>query len=218
MNPFYFFNIIYCINLDNRIDRWEQCQKEFSKLGILDRVIRFSAHKENYTSDPKRNACIGNHLSHADCIYKSIENEDNNCLIFEDDVEFFLPPEQTLDILSKSISELPNDWDMLYLGCNMDAFIAYQETEHLAKLTGAFATHAYAVRRTLFTELNNLNRRIDVIHNDVSYAYEVIPNYKVYQTIPMLCGQRDSWSDIERNTSSNSKMMLERFQQKLIRR
>ena len=42
-NPFDYFDKIFCINLDSRPDRWEQVQKEFDKVGILDRVERFSA-------------------------------------------------------------------------------------------------------------------------------------------------------------------------------
>ena len=47
MSSFDFFDEIYCINLDIRIDRWEHAQKEFEKLGILNRVIRFSAIKKD---------------------------------------------------------------------------------------------------------------------------------------------------------------------------
>ena len=42
-NPLDFFDAIYCINLDERTDRWEHCLTEFEKLGISERVIRFSA-------------------------------------------------------------------------------------------------------------------------------------------------------------------------------
>ncbi len=42
-NPFDYFDKIFCINLDSRPDRWKQVQKEFDKVGILDRVERFSA-------------------------------------------------------------------------------------------------------------------------------------------------------------------------------
>ncbi len=37
------FEAIYCVNLDRRPDRWEAVQQEFKKIGIQDRVIRFSA-------------------------------------------------------------------------------------------------------------------------------------------------------------------------------
>ena len=29
-----FFDMIYCINLDDRVDRWDESKKEFDRLGI----------------------------------------------------------------------------------------------------------------------------------------------------------------------------------------
>ena len=59
-SPFDFFDEIYCINLERRTDRWKQCQSEFDKIGITDKVIRFKAfdNKEN----PKK-GCYDSHLS-----------------------------------------------------------------------------------------------------------------------------------------------------------
>ena len=42
-NPFDFFEKIYCINLDHRHDRWEECCKIFNEYGMSDKVERFSA-------------------------------------------------------------------------------------------------------------------------------------------------------------------------------
>ena len=47
MNPFDFFEEIYCINLDHRTDRWKLAQEEFDQLGILGKVQRFSAIKHD---------------------------------------------------------------------------------------------------------------------------------------------------------------------------
>ena len=43
MNPFDFFERIYCINLDSRPDRWKRVQEQLIKLGSHDRVERFPA-------------------------------------------------------------------------------------------------------------------------------------------------------------------------------
>jgi len=67
-NPFDFFNKIYCINLDRRSDRWEKVSKEFESIEIYDRVERFSAFELDIFEDKRRNACYGNHTSHAKCI------------------------------------------------------------------------------------------------------------------------------------------------------
>ena len=81
-SPFDFFDEIYCINLERRTDRWKQCQSEFDKIGISDRVIKFNAfdNKEN----PKK-GCYDSHLS---VIKLAYERKLKNVLIFEDDVAF----------------------------------------------------------------------------------------------------------------------------------
>ena len=40
---FDFFDEIYCINLDKRVDRWNSAKEQFKKLGIDNKVKRFSA-------------------------------------------------------------------------------------------------------------------------------------------------------------------------------
>ena len=42
-NPFDFFDAIYCVNLDERTDRWHHAQVELDQLQIRDRVERSSA-------------------------------------------------------------------------------------------------------------------------------------------------------------------------------
>ena len=56
-NPFDYFDKIFCINLDFP-DRWEQVQKEFDKVGILDRVERFSALMKNRRCSTGKNAWL----------------------------------------------------------------------------------------------------------------------------------------------------------------
>ena len=77
MSPFDFFDEIYCINLERRTDRWNQCKSEFDKIGIADRVIKFDAfdNKEN----PKK-GCYDSHLS---VIKLAYERKLKNVLIFE---------------------------------------------------------------------------------------------------------------------------------------
>ena len=44
-NPFDFFEDIFCINLDSRKDRCELVNEEFKKIGIENKVKRFSKTK-----------------------------------------------------------------------------------------------------------------------------------------------------------------------------
>lgn len=206
MNPFDFFEFIACINLEKRTDRWEESLIEFDKLEITNKVFRFNAIE---SSDP----CYGNHLSHASILKFAREQKIKNVLIFEDDVEFFAG---AIRNLTNSIKDLPEDWDMFYLGANLDAYKAYKITPHLAKLTGAFATHAYAVKNTLYDKLIDINMDVTTIHNDVSYASLIHPNYNCYLTLPLVAGQRDSYSDIQKKRMSSNSMFRSRLRSNLV--
>ena len=88
-NPFDYFREIYCINLDRRFDRWDKVQKEFEKVGILDRVQRVSGevHKDG------RIGLIKSFLK----IFKDVKERNvENVLIFEDDVSFINNPVENL--------------------------------------------------------------------------------------------------------------------------
>lgn len=208
-----FFDKIYLINLDSRPDRLEQATRELNSIGITD-FIRIPG-----VVDP--NPARGCHLAHAKIFALADNYVTGRILIFEDDVEFF---PNALETLTKAMHELePNpmsgDWDMLYLGINMDQYYAHQVLPHVAYLTGGFSTHAYAVnnQRGLFHKLWEINYDPNTVHNDVVYTNEIMPNYKCYVTIPLAAGQRDSYSDVQGKVMSSNQMFLERFQGRLIR-
>jgi GR25 family glycosyltransferase involved in LPS biosynthesis len=125
-NPLDFFDAIYCINLDERTDRWEHCLVEFEKLGISDRVIRFSAIKPKH--DERWNRCtkwgnrwkyplvgaVGCAESHKAIIELAKENNLNNVLVLEDD---FVVCENWKHNLETAIKELQGrNWHIFYLG------------------------------------------------------------------------------------------------------
>lgn len=204
-NPFEHFHHIYYINLDSRPDRNEQTLAEFAKYNI-------SAERVSgvLNSTPEH----GCHLSHAKIFADAVEHDYDNILIFEDDVEFF---PNAASNLRYCLVELPDSWDMLYLGANLDRFPAYQVSSHLAKLTGAYATHAYAVRKNMFSILFNINSDPDVVHNDVTYSEVVHPIYNCYMTLPLLAGQRDGHSDIQGKFMSSNQVFLTRLETNLVR-
>lgn len=207
LQPFDFFQSIYYINLDSRKDRNEQAMSEFVKMGIADKVQRVSGTIHE-------NPATGCHLSHATCLADAMLNGVENILIFEDDVEFF---ENASENLMLSLSDLPLEWDMLYLGANLDRYPAYRHSEHLVKITGAYATHAYAINKTMFEKLYEINVAEDTIHNDVTYAETIHPNYQCFLTYPLVAGQRDSYSDIQRTMMSSNQMFKERVEKNIVK-
>lgn len=217
MNPFKYFSKIYLINLDKRKDRLDASMEEFTKVGISSLVKRQPGVVYTAFEDPKRNAYVGNHLAHAACLRNARESRVDSALIFEDDVEWFKNPQETKEFLEQSIIELPEDWDMLYLGINMDRYDLSIVSDHIARIFGGFSTHAYAVRSTMFDELIALNEDSNVIEIDVAYTENIIPYHNVYVTIPLLAGQRMGYSDIMGTVMNSNPMFLQRFESRLRR-
>jgi GR25 family glycosyltransferase involved in LPS biosynthesis len=210
-NPFEQIDKIYCINLKDRPDRKQQAKEEFFRMEVHNvefvEGIIFTGYK-----DKKRNACVGNHLAHAECLKRAQEDKAETCLIFEDDVEFFKSKEDTHEILGQALQYLPKpDWRMLYLGINMDRYSAERYAKNLARLNGGLSTHAYIVNHYLYSKLIEVNSNTEMFHNDVFYAENIHPFYLSFVTNPLLCGQRESFSDIMGTIMNSSEMMKQRF-------
>lgn len=105
---FDYFDAIYCINLSRRSDRWQEVQKEFDKVGIKNKVIRFCA------VETPNNWHIGCMLSHRGILKEAKKNWYKNILVFEDDVKFYWQNEQSLQLIMPFLKE--EKWDLLYLG------------------------------------------------------------------------------------------------------
>lgn len=185
------YDKIYCINLERRPDRWELAKIEFEKHGLA--VERFAAvdaneFKKEYTTKPGACACAFSHLL---IIQKAKLLGLNSVLIFEDDAELhpgFVP------LFEDCIKDLPEDWDMLYLGGS------HQEkpqpvTNKIYRVSKTLTTHAYIIRKSMFDKiielLTNLEQPIDGIYGDLQKVFNC------YVTNPPLAWQRENFSDIE---------------------
>ena len=85
-NPFDYVDKIYCICGDHEVARWENCKVQFEKLGIMDKVERFSdfaSHEE--LKKCKMDGCKHSHLS----VLKEARSKNlSNVFIFESDFHF----------------------------------------------------------------------------------------------------------------------------------
>ena len=110
-----YFNDIFCINLDHRPNRWDDVQKEFNKFNLTG-VTRFSA--VDGKTLPKPHALLDGELGVLESNLKLVKyaNENNlpNFLMLEDDVVF----SDEVNNLDKYMSNIPDDWDMIYLDLN----------------------------------------------------------------------------------------------------
>jgi len=146
-SPFFFFDAIYCINLDRATGRWQAMQRRFRDLGIAKRVRRFAAIETPSSHH------IGCALSHRGIIAEARQLQLKNVLVFEDDARF--SPDATLE-LQNSLNELKQrQWYTLYLGGHRwgqsfekAAGCRYLEVPHLMT-----CTHAIAYNHTIYDRI-----------------------------------------------------------------
>lgn len=208
-----FFDKIYCINLDKRIDKYNECLIEFEKLNI--KVERFPAIDGSPIFKQGMNLTAGAYglmLTHKQIIKNVINNNYKNVLILEDDVTFI---NNFYEFFYNKIESLPNDWDLLYLGGNnmfhrgkfnlitgnpnmlIHKYNYRSLNYELCKTTWTQTTHAVAINNKAFTNVNNY---LNNYHNkpiDDIFCMMQQSGYNVYTFLPSLALQRPSISDIE---------------------
>lgn len=178
------FEKAICINLEHRTDRWAKAQEQFANFGI--EVERFNAISHE-------NPMTGIHMSYQ-AIFKA--NKGRNILILEDDVEFIRP----FVALQDAHKDLPDDWDMLYLGGIAETRQKRTST-WLYRANGILSTHAilYSWKMTewladnMFEAHDKINRSNTL---DVYFANQIQPQFNCYIVYPQIANQSIGWSDI----------------------
>lgn len=222
-NPFKFFDKIYCINLDERKDRWNECLKNFQKYEI-DNYERIDAIKVNGNIHPKRKGQLGCALSFCKTFEKALADGHEKILIFEDDFEFPFPKEDLFEKLNRSIIELPKDWDSFYLGATLvdcyGRFPIEKFSENLFEIKSAHALHATGFSKKALLNIkkffsNKEEWYLDLINNyenmDVFIAKEFLKTSSSYITKDLLCFQRPNYSNIENNYYDYNQLMEDNF-------
>jgi hypothetical protein len=146
-DPFDYFDVIYCINLDEAEERWRSAIAQFERVNIAGRVRRFSAIR---TPSNHHAGCA---LSHRAIIRQAELQGLRNVLIFEDDVIFTV---DALSHLSVVVQELDGrDWDILYLGgCRWRRqFPKVKGCTRLEYAGAVTCSHAIAYRQTIFRRI-----------------------------------------------------------------
>jgi GR25 family glycosyltransferase involved in LPS biosynthesis len=200
----------YCINLDKRSDRWEECRAEFSRIG-LSSVQRVSARME----DTPLIDCAADHAS---CVGMSLISKDPMCLIMEDDVQFITPKWSAVEHAIAELQQNDPAWDMLFLGINADqneieiSGRPLKLTESLYRIFNGFATHAYIVRDSAYNTVLDAWMRYakSGIPHDVVYSREVLPKLRTYCVNPLMALQRPSYSQHQKRVV-NYDYLLDRW-------
>jgi len=217
-----FFDHIFCLNLDERTDRWEKSQAEFAKHGI-ENVERFSAIRGTSLNLPLSNnvdergfvhpphvnginvAGIGGNMSHLFMLRTAKRSGYKNVLLLEDDVVFH----EDLNIeFAKAIDQLPENWDMLYFGGNHFSCKPVKVTKHLYAVRNTVCLHAVAVNYSIYDRL--IAKLVNVSQpTDCNYA-DLQATSKCFVINPHLAWQRGGYSDVQ--TSVQGYEFLQHFE------
>lgn len=174
----------FVMNLEDRPDRME----EFKKNNFPFEVERFNAIK----TDPGWKGCTKSQL-----VILS-RQKDFPFIIFEDDCVLL----KSWDVVENAMKQLPEDWDMLYLGATLERPIE-RYSENLFRLKNAYCAHAiiYNSKRAvdyILNEHENFFRNSSERNTlDVFYFYAVQEKFNCFIVSPLVATQRPGFSDIE---------------------
>ncbi len=181
----------YIINLPHRKDRLKELR--------LNAILTLPSESEVFPASDgsqftfERSKRMRGHMGCWDShrrVMEKIKGEKNEMtLVIEDDCDF----NDNIQIFSKYLKELPEDWDLLYLGgINQDA--PEQYSKHLDLAKNILQTHAYIIKDkfipTLLETLTNHRWKVDIVFS------EAIKRGKCFICNPPIAVQRDSYSDI----------------------
>lgn len=158
------FEKIYCINLNDRVDKWEKCRMIFKKHKIEDLVHRWEA-TEPKNKNKKGDCVYACAHSHVSIITHAYKNNIKNILILEDDVEFVddykgISAENILNAGMSQIKEKNISWDLFFLGYSfkLREFCNYSQlTPNVFQSTNQLQTHCYAVNSNIYKKIINDN-------------------------------------------------------------
>lgn len=225
-NPFNFFDKIFCINLDDRKDRWKECCEIFNKYEMIHKVERFSALRFKH-EDPsliKAMGQIGCSMSHFEVINKAKQENLNNFLVLEDDFCFEFEPNELFAKMNLSLSELPEKWDMFYLGGNLDSSYNInpieKHSDNLFKLNACHTTHAFAVNNSIYNTILKDKPSLDELqfwYNkytviDVYFSKAILSKNNCFISNPILSLQRPGFSNIEQKNYDYRPSIIQNFE------
>lgn len=186
MNPWNFFERIFVINLIERTDRMDEFAMEAAHVGMTQYAVICGVRDTDPTkgfNQAQRNA---------------LEAAYGPTLILEDDCVF-----KNWQHLPQALIDLPEDWDLLYLGANIigsnlcDWPTPTPITANISRVHQAWTTHAVAYsqkgRDKILAEWDHTNGQI---YDD--YLRCNLETLKAYIVNPMIADQRPGFSDIWR--------------------
>ena len=143
--PWSFFDKIYCISIDTRIDRRTEAKKQFSGAGLLDKVefVLVTKHPDN----PEK----GIFESHMHCLKKGLQAGAKHILIFEDDIIIKNFHPHALIETGTFLRNNPN-WNAFFLGAIISK-MQKTDTRSVVNVQFRCLAHAYALNQHFAKQL-----------------------------------------------------------------
>ncbi len=138
-DPWLFFDKIYCISIDKRVDRRTEAKKQLAAVGLRERV-----EFELVTKHPE-NQEKGIFQSHMHCLHKGLQAGARHILIFEDDIFFQDFNAQSLLQANIFLQNLPA-WNGFFLG-GLSSKMTRTAERSVVKIEYRSLAHAYALNR-----------------------------------------------------------------------
>ena len=126
-----YFDDIVVFNLPSRTDRLLESMEQFEQYNIP--VRRYEAIVD------ESNGAEGLRKTLVKYFTECVENKRQNVLVFEDDVLFKEDPNPIMD---KVVTQIPIDYDCIFLGCQVTNSFVKAHSENLLLLRQAYSTHA----------------------------------------------------------------------------
>ncbi len=171
---------IVLFGLEEREDRWQRSLEVLQSAGVTE-VTRFANKKK---ADKWRGA--------TEDFLKVLRLMPGNIVFFEDDFEL---TDDWKDVLQKAWKDLPEKWDLLYLGANLTKSPKII-TNNLVKIRGAWCFHAVVINKEFVKyALRTFDPNRKIVFDEWLRMESCKRNF--YMTYPMISFQRKSFSDYE---------------------
>lgn len=172
------FNVCV-IGLKARKDRWERCREILQ--GRVERVTHYTT-VQNFQDSYK------GYMSDWLKMLKMFQGEP--LMFFEDDFEF---TDEFDEVFPKAVAELPDSYDMLYLGANLQAPVK-KYSSHLVRVNGAWLMHATLLSPKFIDYILQVYPGSNIKIADEWYR-RIAPHREFYMTMPIISYQRKDYSD-----------------------
>lgn len=177
-----FFDKIYVVNLAKRTDRMKQAKEQLDKYNIP---------FERWEAIENLDGAEGLRLTMIELFTHAINSNYLNVLVFEDDVDVI--DESINEVMENVVHQIPYDYDIIYLGCQLSTVPTGFYWTHLMKCKQMQSTHAAFYSLKVMKEILASDFFAPI---DNCFIKIIQPKGNCYAVYPILCSQIVSKSDI----------------------